>query len=251
VSVDPFTSLDPKPTGFGTCARCPYRDTATVMLCYRCARQTMRGLARYRCQVCDQALTAAGAECRNSVCNWPDRQFMRNYAIAMRDGALEQAINAYKYGGRQDWALIFGRVLAGFLYEQQATFEAFDLVTPSPTYVGPGGRSFDHTAMVLRETARMDATGLEFALDPPVIVQTGPTRRLVPLGWQERRHVCEVELPPVLKVPDPSLVHGKAILVYDDVFTDGLRINAVAKKLREAGAGTVSQVTLARQPWGY
>jgi hypothetical protein len=33
------------------------------------------------------------------------------------------------------------------------------------------------------------------------------------------------------------------------VFTDGLNINAVAKKLREAGADLVCQVTLAREPW--
>ncbi len=50
-------------------------------------------------------------------------------------------------------------------------------------------------------------------------------------------------------VPDPSRVRGKAILVYDDVFTDGLLLNTFAKRLRQAGASTVCQVTLARQPW--
>src|SRR6266699_2855413 len=107
----------------------------------------------------------------------------------MRDGALERAITAYKYHGRRGWALVFGRVLAGFLYEYQTTFDEFDLVTPSPTFVGPGGRSFDHTAAVLREEAKLD-------------------------------------------VPDPSRVRGKAILVYDDVFTDGLLLNTVARKPR-------------------
>jgi predicted amidophosphoribosyltransferase len=33
------------------------------------------------------------------------------------------------------------------------------------------------------------------------------------------------------------------------VFTDGLNLNAVAKKLRAAGAAQVCGVTLARQPW--
>jgi len=250
VSVDPFRGLDPKPTGFGTCAGCPYRDTGTAMLCYRCARQTMRGLPKHRCRVCDQALSAPEAECGNPVCNWSDREFGWNFAVAMRDGALERAITAYKYYGRRGWELIFGRVLAGFLYEYQATFQEFDLVTPSPTFVGPGGRAFDHTAAVLREAAKLDVTGLVFALDPPAIVKTGPTKPLVGLNWRQRRLVVEVQWPRVLDVPDPARVRGKAILVYDDVFTDGLLLNTVARKLRQAGTRTVCQVTLARQPWG-
>jgi predicted amidophosphoribosyltransferase len=50
-------------------------------------------------------------------------------------------------------------------------------------------------------------------------------------------------------VAAPTLVNGAAILVYDDVFTDGLNINAVARKLREAGVEVVCQVTLARERW--
>jgi len=47
----------------------------------------------------------------------------------------------------------------------------------------------------------------------------------------------------------PALVKGAAILVYDDVFTDGPNINAVARKLREVGVEVVCQVNLAREPW--
>jgi predicted amidophosphoribosyltransferase len=123
-------------------------------------------------------------------------------------------------------------------------------VTPSPTYVGPGGRSFDHTAEVLAVAARLDQSGLTFALDPPVIRKTGPTSPLVGLRWRQRRQVCEVELPRVLDVPNPASVAGKRVLLYDDVFTDGLNLNAMALKLRQVGAVKVCQVTLARQPWG-
>ena len=245
---DPFKG-GPRPTGFGTCRDCPYRDVGSVAICYPCARQTMRALPRSRCKVCDQERTAPGAPCSNPVCRWSNRQFDWNAAIAMRSGALEQAINRYKYDGVTGWALIFGRVLAGFFYDRQNLFAGFHLVIPSPTYVGPGGRNFDHTALVLGVAARLDETELPFALDPPVLVKTGPTRSLVKLSWQERRAVCEVDLPKVLHVSDPGRVDRKRILIYDDVFTDGLNLNAVAKKLREAGAAQVCGVTLARQPW--
>lgn len=104
---------------------------------------------------------------------------------------------------------------------------------------------------VVRSPAGHGGRALQFALDPPLVIKTGPTRRLVGLNWWERQHVCEVELPPRLVVPSPARVCDRAILLYDDVFTDGLLLNAVARKLREAGAATVCQVTLARQPWAW
>ena len=245
---DPFSG-GPQPTGFGNCHDCPYRDVGSVAICYPCARQSMRALPKAHCSVCQQEWTAPRARCSNRVCHWPDRQFDWNAAVAMRSGALERAINRYKYDEVTGWALIFGRVLAGLLHDQRQRFAGFTLVIPSPTYVGPGGRNFDHTARVLGVAAELDETGLPFALDPPVLVKTGPTPALVGLRWSARRDVCRDEVPKVLHVPDPGRVSGRRVLVYDDVFTDGLNLNAVAAKLREAGAVQVCGVTLARQPW--
>ena len=246
---DPFRGLMVQPTGFGTCGGCPYREAGPVAICYPCARQTIRALPKSRCPVCEQERPAPRARCSNRVCGWPDRQFEWNAAIAMRDGALKQAIHRYKYNSRRGWSLIFGRVLAGFLHDRRELFADFDLVTASPTFVGPGGRPFDHTKLVLEVAARLDQTGLTFALDPPILRKTRPTTPLVGRDWPERREICEVEVPPALKVSDPTRIAGRAILVYDDVFTDGLNLNAVARKLRGAGAAQVCGVTLARQPW--
>jgi predicted amidophosphoribosyltransferase len=251
VSDSPLDGLEPQPLGFGRCPGCPYHDVGSVAICSACAERTMQPVPADRCGVCDQALPHPNARCGNPVCNWTDRQFEWNAAVAMRSGELKAAINAYKYQDRRNWYLIFGRVLAGYLHDRRELFADFDLVIPSPTYVGPGGRAFDHTKLVLAEAARLDQTGLPFTLDPPVLVKTGPTPSLVGLkSWSERRDVCRDELPRVLHVPDPTLIDGQAVLVYDDVFTDGLNLNAVAKKLRESGAAQVCGVTLARQPWG-
>lgn len=38
-------------------------------------------------------------------------------------------------------------------------------------------------------------------------------------------------------------------LVYDDVFTDGLTLREIARKLRDAGATRVCGVTLCRQEY--
>ena len=44
-------------------------------------------------------------------------------------------------------------------------------------------------------------------------------------------------------------MRGKRILVYDDVYTEGLTLREVARSLRDAGAVEVSEVVLARQPY--
>ncbi len=53
----------------------------------------------------------------------------------------------------------------------------------------------------------------------------------------------------MLFVPNPAIVRGKFIMVFDDVFTGGNTLNAVTRRLREAGATTVAGLTLARAHW--
>ena len=55
----------------------------------------------------------------------------------------------YKIDGIKAWAHIFGRVLAGYLDGDAATFSAFDVIVPSPTYVGPDGHQWDHIATII------------------------------------------------------------------------------------------------------
>src|SRR5579859_3850898 len=133
--------------GFGSCKSCPFVESGPAELCYACARRTLESLADrdHRCEVCDRPYESGETTCRNPLCGYAGRHFQWNFAIAMRSGVLETALNRYKYHGALGWGLIFGRILAGFLEQQSPTFEAFDLIVASPTYVGPDGRDFDHT----------------------------------------------------------------------------------------------------------
>ncbi len=170
----------------------------------------------------------------------------------MRTGELKAAINRYKYEGKWAWALIFGRVMAGFLEEQADLFGQFDVITASPTHIGPGGRDFDHTRMVLARAAAEVSPGAIWPFDiagEPLIVKTGPTPPMVGHGYQERRRIAEGPLRDALRVTRDQDVDGKRVLVYDDVFTDGLTLNEVARALRLAGATEVCGVTLCRQPY--
>jgi hypothetical protein len=59
------------------------------------------------------------------------------------------------------------------------------------------------------------------------IVKTAPTPKMVELGWRGRLDAAS-QLAPVLQVPDPGVVAGKNVLVYDDVFTTGTTLREVA-----------------------
>lgn len=238
----------PEPAGFGKCRVCPYLTAGTASICYECASKTLEMVAGSRCGVCDRSL-AEGEECRNAVCNWDDRYFGVAWAIARKTGALDKAIKALKYNGKTGWATIFGRVLVGYLDSQEDAFADVDLIVPSP---GFGDRR--HTELVIEaaaiEASRGPGRTWPFdSLDPPAIVKTAETPAFTGKKWKQRHEIAEGPLRGTLHVPRPERISGKRILVYDDVFTEGLTINAVARRLVKAGAQQVDEVVLARQPY--
>jgi predicted amidophosphoribosyltransferase len=243
----------PAPAGIGNCSKCPYLETGTAAICYRCARNTIEPLADFdsRCVVCDLPLKEDG-RCGNPLCSWDDRGFDWNFAIAMRSGVLEKAINRFKYEDHSGWRNIFGRVLVGFLDEEARNFEDFDLIVASPTYLEAGGdRKYDHTREVILAAAEEAGDRWPFDTDDPAaIVKTAATGRLVGRRWRQRKEIAETELRPALSIPDQARTRGKDILVYDDVFTDGFTLREVALCLRnEGGAARVCGVSLSRQPY--
>jgi predicted amidophosphoribosyltransferase len=166
----------------------------------------------------------------------------------MRTGPLRRAIDRYKVDGKQAWAGIFGRVLLGYLNADRRVFQRYDLIVPSPTWVDEDGRAFDHTALVIEHAITEDDGVWPFQTE--VVQKTAATTPFRGKTWKDRYRIAENELRPALRVPEPESVRGKRILVYDDVYTEGLTLRAVARSLRDAGALEVSEVVLARQPYG-
>jgi predicted amidophosphoribosyltransferase len=166
----------------------------------------------------------------------------------MRTGALRRAIDRYKVDGKIAWARIFARVLLGYLDAHPRVFERYELIVPSPTFVGAGGRAFDHTAEVIEWAQVEDVNEWPFATG--VIEKVRSTTAFRGRTWQQRREIAETELRQALVVPKPKIVAGNRVLVYDDVYTEGLTLREVARAVRAAGAVEVSEVVLARQPYG-
>jgi predicted amidophosphoribosyltransferase len=192
--------------------------------------------------------------CRNWICAHPDRQFTWNWAIALHSGALRDAIWRYKGPvAAIGWAMVFGRVLLGFMEEHGEVFRDFDLILSSPTYIGAGGRAFDHTYSVIAYAAHEAPPGSRWPFDTFDEYTIQKTRSTTPLTNQplgERMRIAREEIRPSLHVVHPERVRARRILVYDDVFTDGTTLNEVARALRQQGAAReVCGLSLCRQPW--
>lgn len=242
-----LSKLDRPPAGFAACVECAYRDTGSAPICFACASEHTEPLATARCDVCGQALPADG-RCGNPVCHFDDRYFTRVWAISMRTGQMRDAISRYKYDGKWGWAAIFGRILVGFLGENQARFGGYDLITASPTYTGPGAtRTFDHTRRIVEAAEVEEPIAWPFVYD--LVTKTAASEPMVGHTWRERKEIAEGQLRAALKVTSPDAVAGKSILIVDDVFTEGFTIREVARALILAGAVEVSEIVLAREPW--
>ncbi len=244
MTTPPFAGNPPPVAGFGHCGTCAYRATGPARLCQWCAAQTLQPATPHSCAVCGQALPSASAACGNALCRAPERAFAFNRAIAMKTGALNEAIKRHKYQGRTGWAIIFARVLLGYL-DTHPDLSTADLIIPMPA-LDP---ATDHAARILRSAIDQDDHGYPFHLDPPIIVKTAATTRMVATTTAtERRHAAH-QLYDALVVPSPAVVAGKLIVIVDDVFTSGNTLNTAARRLREAGATTIAGLTLARAPW--
>jgi len=57
------------------------------------------------------------------------------YAVAMRSGRLQTAINRYKYQGATGWASIFGRVLVGYLDDRHRSWRMDGIIASRPSLV--------------------------------------------------------------------------------------------------------------------
>jgi predicted amidophosphoribosyltransferase len=221
-------------------------------LCWSCAAPDLEprpGFAGDRCDVCDQRLEAA-VRCRNYWCGRDDRGFDVVWAIGVHRSVLRQVIAQYKYRGATSWASVLGRVLAGYLAEHSPWFEEFELLIPSPGHPDRPGLA-DPVERIVDAAASVAGDLWPFDVGPRrCLIKTAATMPLMEVGSPEARRLwAACDLRPALEVTEPERVHGRQVLVIDDILTDGSTLREVALALRQAGAAGVSGLVFARQPW--
>ena len=213
-------------------------------VCYACFCAWSRQINRC-CNTCGRADLELGL-CQNPLCN-RDRWYDRNITISYREGVLHNRMDAYKFNGRRGWALIFARILLGFMNANVQTFQGYDLIIANPAYP-PGQAATSDTGRVLSIASQIDQYAWPFDGIPQAIEKRQPTTSMKGKGWQQRAQIAETELRAALAIPNRQRTEGHRVLVYDDLYTTGHTLNEVARCLiNVGGARQVTGISLARQ----
>jgi predicted amidophosphoribosyltransferase len=204
------------------------------------------------CSVCGQPArvgrrSPARPRCRNSWCDAPSRLVSAVYWVGRYQGALRNAIVAYKYGSDLRWAPAFGRLLARFLLGKATWFEEFGVVCPVPSFTGAGARRpWGHVELFCAELGQV--AGAEWPVEE-LVVKTAETAPLSGRSRSERRGIALGPLASALAIAPGATVAGRRVVLVDDVCASGETLLAVAKVLRSAGAEEVAGLVLARASW--
>jgi ComF family protein len=207
-------------------------------LCERC-RWRVRPLEDPICQRCGRELEhargSAGCGCRARL-----QVLRRLRSAAAYEGPLEQALHRFKYEG---WRAL-APALAGLAGARLASeLPPSSLVIPVPLHPRRRKeRGYNQSELIVRELRR--ELGLPVATGrgaPGRLLRLRDTPPQVGLDRPRRRQ----NVAGAFAWRGPPLT-GRHVVLVDDVATTGATLEACAIPLREAGAGLVTAVTVAR-----
>jgi competence protein ComFC len=151
----------------------------------------------------------------------------KNHSLYVYNDFLKDLIAMYKFRGDYVLAKIFAE-----LFKKEMTKITSDLLVPIPlSEERLYERGFNQA------TAVLTFAGLQSA----DILTRIHSEKQSKKSREERIHI-----PQVFKVEPDGEIHGKKVLLIDDIYTTGSTLRHAAKLLKEAGAASVQSFTLAR-----
>ncbi len=168
-------------------------------------------------------------------CRKDPPHFDQALAAGLFEGPLREAIHVYKYRPLRS----LGKHLAYWMAKQVRMTVPLDVAIPVPLHKKRLRlRGFNQALMLAHGVSERFAIPLNY----DNLVRTRYTRPQVELSGRDRVE----NVRGAFKLIRPSEVCEKRILLIDDVFTTGATMNECAKVLKDAGAESVTVLTLAR-----
>ncbi|MFE2500220.1 ComF family protein [Streptomyces scopuliridis] len=170
-------------------------------------------------------------------------------AVAVYSGALRDKIHKLKYDGASGWAIIFGRLLVGWMESHPEQMRGVDHVVGNPSHAGR--QPLQHIEAIMDAAFTEDVTRAH-PLSPPGaqrLVKLTETGRSADRTLDEKRAAATAHAASLTWTGDTDDIKGATILLVDDVFTSGSQLQYVALRLRASGAADVRGLVLARVPW--
>ena len=168
-------------------------------------------------------------------CRKEPPHFDQALAAGLFEGPLREAIHVYKYRPLRS----LGSPLSHWMAGQVRMTVPLDVVMPVPLHTKRlRHRGFNQALLLAHGVSERFAMPLNY----DNLVRTRYTRPQVELSGRERAE----NVRGAFNLIRPQDVIDKKILLIDDVYTTGATMNECAKVLKDAGAGSVTVLTLAR-----
>jgi len=169
------------------------------------------------------------------ACRQRPPRFDQALSVGYFEGSLREAIHQFKY--RPCRAL--GKPLGAWMCANLRVLTSTDIIMPVPLHNSRLRHRGFNQALLLAQPLSM-ANGISLCCDN--LWRIRPTRPQVELSGDDRiRNVAGA-----FALRRPLDVSGLSVLLVDDVFTTGATLNECADVLKNAGAASVTALTLAR-----
>lgn len=219
--------------------RCPICDKpvkpAGGLICAECSGIPVR-ISGPACRKCGKPLRDGNAEyCDDCI---RQRHVFESGAAVFRYRSVQNAIYRFKYSGRAEYAVFFGREMAIKL-ESLCEEEGWrpDVLVPVPIHRERlQRRGYNQAELLSREITKRTHIPTESGL----LFRTKNTKPLKSQSVSDRKNSLNGAFT-AISVADNS----KSIIIVDDIFTTGATIDACAGALYGAGAHSVHFLTLA------
>ena len=210
-----------------------------VVLCPACDNALARRVKGF-CDRCGEIAPWPGlplAPC--SVCLTKPRPWEAFFMHGAYAGALREALLRFKTRGETSLALLLGGLLAEHPNLRQGEYQG---VVPLPLH---HARLMERGFNQALEIARPVAAALNAPLILQALSRAANTRHQTGLHGRERRDNIRGAF---VSGPDAGAVHGKRVLLIDDVATTGATLEEATLALLRAGAASVHVAVAARTP---
>jgi len=236
-----FSVLSPSDCGL---CNTPLNNISRIPVCTECIAAIDR-VREPQCVVCGDRLTSAQLLVGDGRCHYC-RDFAPAFARALSfgeyEGALRGLIHLLKYEAVLPVASVLGGMMASVIAELLAGCgDSVPLIVAVALHKSKcNERGFNQAELIARAAVKRLPRRLELVTGVLVrqratISQVGLTRKLRIENMRD-----------AFQVRDAQILHGRTVIVVDDVMTTGTTLSECARVLKEAGAERVFAATVAR-----
>lgn len=224
--------------------RCPLCDgllgKKEPLLCRKCAEK-LKFVEGPRCFRCGKPLGNDEEEYCGD-CARAGRRFESGFAPFAYQGLYKKSVLRFKYGGRQEYAGFYSASILRFGGGKIRRWNP-DVLIPVPIHRKRLLRRGYNQAEVLARRLGKE-TGIPTVADAVVRKRNTAAQKL--LGSRERRKNLEDAF-----AAGKGIKAWKCALIVDDIYTTGSTVDAVAKVLKDSGAGRIYFVCVCVTPGGF